>query len=336
MARHLMAALAQGLGRPVTPISDLRSFEPLGETSRQTAIAAAAEAEVARLSRRAARPALWVTYHNYYKAPDLLGPGLSSAWDIPYVLIEATRARKRLTGAWASFAAAAERATDAAQVVFALTARDRVALDRDRPASQQVATLPPFLNRQTLPARSPCDGPMLAVGMMRPGDKLASYRLIAAALGHLRTRNWRLDIAGDGAARDAVGALFAPFGDRVTYLGACDPDALADRYQRASLLVWPGVNEAFGMVYLEAQAAGLPIVAQDRPGVRDVLPPGTYPPVEAGAEGLAARLDTLLGDRSERRRLGADGRRNAAARHLMPAAARRLRDVLTPLIEIAA
>ena len=31
------------------------------------------------------RPALWLTYHSYYKAPDLLGPTLSRQWGIPYV-----------------------------------------------------------------------------------------------------------------------------------------------------------------------------------------------------------------------------------------------------------
>jgi len=59
-------------------------------------------------------------------------------------------------------------------------------------------------------------------------------------------------------------------------------------------MLWPGVNEAFGMVYLEAQAAGIPVAAQDRPGVRDVLAPGPHPSVDAGAAALAERTDSLL------------------------------------------
>jgi len=42
------------------------------------------------------------------------------------------------------------------------------------------------------------------VAMMREGDKLASYRMLAGALGRLRDLSWRLLVAGDGSARAAV------------------------------------------------------------------------------------------------------------------------------------
>ena len=91
------------------------------------------------------RPDLWLTYHSYYKAPDLLGPRLSRQWGIPYVLVEATRASKRLKGPYARFAKAAEAACDAADVIFYLTEYDREALERDRVPGQRLARLRPFL-----------------------------------------------------------------------------------------------------------------------------------------------------------------------------------------------
>jgi glycosyltransferase involved in cell wall biosynthesis len=120
----------------------------------------------------------------------------------------------------------------------------------------------------------------------------------------------------------------APFGDAVRFLGALDGTALQAAYSDAALLIWPGVNEAFGMVYLEAQAMGLSVVAQDRPGVRDVLAPGTYPGPEAGATGLAARLEQLLSDTKARHDAGAAAARHIARHHLRPVAARTLLDGL--------
>ena len=96
--------------------------------------------------------------------------------------------------------------------------------------------------------------------MHRYGDKLESYRIIAEALRHIETADWKLHIIGDGPARVEVESMFAPWGKQVKFLGQCDRDTVNSAYQQASVFVWPGVNEAFGMVYLEAQATGLPVV----------------------------------------------------------------------------
>ena len=331
VARNLMAALEKALDRPVWLASEFRSFEPRGDAAAQTRLQAEATAEVDRISGLT-DIALWVTYHNYYKAPDLIGPAVAAHLGVPYVLIEATRAKSRLSGPWAGFAHAAEAASDAARVIFHFTANDLIALSRDRVAGQEIVELPPFLDRDSLPAPSTSEGAMLSVGMMRPGDKLASYTLVAQALAHVTAPDWRLEIAGDGPARLEVEALFAPFGARVRFLDAVDRDALAEIYGQGSLLIWPGVNEAFGMVYLEAQAAGLPVVAQDRPGVRDVLGPDPFPAPEDGPEALARQIDRLLGDAVLRHQLGDAARARIAARHLMPAAAGILRGALLPLV----
>jgi len=332
IARNLMIALEMALEQRVLLASELRSFEPGGDETRQNELIGQAAAEIQELTGSLGAVTLWVTYHNYYKAPDLIGPAVAQALKIPYVLIEATRARSRLTGPWAGFAACAEAASDAASVIFHFTEQDRIALDRDRKAAQRIVPLPPFLDRSELPSASACDGPMLAAGMMRGGDKLASYALIAEALALVKVPGWQLEIAGDGPARAEVEALFAPFAGHVRFLGALTPEALETAYARASLLLWPGVNEAFGMVYLEAQAVGLPVVAQDRPGVRDVLAPGEYPMPEAGPEGLAGRLNRLLSDPGLRRTAGRRARDHVAAGHLMPVAADTLRRTLAPLI----
>lgn len=332
MARALIAALKAG-GQQVTLTSDLRLFDGKGDSDRQDELFSAANSEIQRLIGAPEAPdwRVWVTYHNYYKAPDLIGPKVAQALSIPYVQIESSRARKRLTGPWARFAQAAEVASDAAHTIFYVTLRDSEALIRDAPVGQFLRHLPPFLARPDLPAPSTLSGPMLSVGMMRPGDKLASYTLIAQTLAALpATTDWQLDIAGDGPARPEVEALMAPFGNRVRLRGTLDGAALDHLYGQASLLLWPGVNEAFGFTYLEAQAAGIPAVAQNRPGVRDVVF-GPMCRLDAGPAAMAESIARLLGDADLRRAAGTRARVRVASHHLLGAATTTLLDTIAGL-----
>lgn len=319
MARALITALG-GTGFTIDLASTIVTRDSTGDSAVQTALRAKAQAEIERLvpQGRLAGWQAWISYHNYYKCPDLIGPTVSSALGVPYLLIEATRAHKRLSGPWAAFAQAAETATDAADAVFYLTHRDAEALRTHRPPAQRLIHLPPFLPQEVLPPETRRGGTILSVGMFRQGDKFASYRLIAATLALLHTPGWRLEIAGDGPARAEVEALMAPFGDRVRFLGALEGTDVQKAYETASVLFWPGVNEAFGMTYLEAQAAGLPVVAQNRPGVIDVLAPGAaYPNPDAGAAALARRLDMLLMLPKLCAHLGQNARRYVRQHHLL-------------------
>ena len=80
-------------------------------------------------------------------------------------------------------------------------------MGRLRPPGQAIVSFPPFVDAGAWPdaLRAPRPGGparLLAVAMMRGGDKLASYRLLAEALARCADRPWRLDIAGDGDASD--------------------------------------------------------------------------------------------------------------------------------------
>ena len=102
-------------------------------------------------------------------------------------------------------------------------------------------------------------------------------------------------------------------------------------YNTADLFFWPGVNEAFGMVYLEAQAAGLPVIAQDRPGVRDVIHGGVLTdPQDPTA--LAIEIERLISTPDQRQRLSKIGRDAVQFHHLIPAASRALMAQINPLI----
>lgn len=332
IARSLLRALEHA-GFSPTLASDLRLIDRVGDADIQARLITQANALVPELVARGKSEAwrFWLTYHNYYKAPDLLGPTVADLLEIPYVQVESTRSRKRLAGPWAAFAQAAEAAADAAAAIFYLTHRDAEALREYGPSNQRLAHLSPFLPQENLPAPSNRDGPMLAVGMMRRGDKLASYQLLAETLA-LLGGSWKLDIAGDGNARNEVEALMAPFGEKVRFLGQLDRAGINRIYARAKLMIWPGVNEAIGMTYVEAQSFGIPVLAQDRPGLRDVIAPSLLRPApELGARGLADVLSLF----TKSPPVSDEIRQHVGTHHLLGSAAETLKNTIVPLIDVS-
>ena len=295
VARLLMDALRLA-GHSVELVSELRSFDGAGDPARQQALRQAGhDAAQALIERwrdggeRETRPDVWFTYHLYYKAPDWLGPAVCAALGLPYVIAEASHASKRLSGPWAMGEAAVLDALQQADLLLCPTAHDVDGLRLAAPGSARIERLPPFLDpapyrraarkRGLVRARLraaralPDDQPwMVVAAMMRPGDKLASYGVLAQTLALLRDLPWQLLVAGDGTARAQVEALLTDAAPgRVHFLGACDARGMAAAYAAADLCIWPAVNEAYGMAMLEAQAAGTAVVSCATRGVPDVV-----------------------------------------------------------------
>ncbi len=280
MARLMMQAIARAEYQ-VFLVSDWRTYDGKGDADLQQKMLAEAEWEIDRIKNlySANPPNLWFTYHCYYKAPDLIGPAIADHFKIPYVIAEGSRAKKRIGGPWNAFACAAEAAIDAADALLAMTDHDRFALERDRVDGQKIIDLPPFadLSEFAQPKEPNDTGKLrlLTVAMMRSGAKMKSYERLAAALAHISKPVDHI-IVGDGPMRQKVEALFP----NANFKGALQLDALAAEYAGADVFVWPGVEEAYGMVYLEAQASGLPVVAEDHPGPRSVVASNLVPPCD--------------------------------------------------------
>jgi glycosyltransferase involved in cell wall biosynthesis len=345
MARLLLKAL-RAAGFAPHLASEIRTLDMTGSAEAQTAVEHASAREAVEVIARfrllppGDRPRLWFTYHVYYKAPDWIGPRVADALGIPYCVAEGSRAAKRAGGPWAKGHAAAEAALDRADLLLSMTPCDRVALESGRRAGQALLDLPPFLDLDgwavpdgAVVAQSPR---LLTVAMMRDGDKLASFRILAEALAALQDVPWTLDLVGDGDARDAVDALLAPFRDRIRFHGEVTDRAwLRTLYGRACLFAWPAVNEAYGMALLEAQALGCPVVAGAFGGVPSVVRHGETGLLTApgDAADFAAAVRRLLADRGLRDRLSARARSTVAANHSLDTAARILRAGLLPLVE---
>lgn len=123
-----------------------------------------------------------------------------------------------------------------------------------------------------------------------------------------------LTVVGDGELRGVYEKQAYDFGitDRVRFIGRVQDDTLPDVYRAADVLILPSTDrsEAFGLVLLEAQACGVPVIASDLPGVRTALENGTtgflVPPGDVAA--LSSAIRTLLDDPSRRETLGTTAR----------------------------
>src|SRR5258707_6796992 len=101
MARLLIAALNMS-GHDARIVSRLRSYLPGPGAETLAEMGAQARLEVERIAalwQVSGPPSLWLSYHPYYKAPDLIGPPLTRAFGIPYVTAEASHSSRRNVGA---------------------------------------------------------------------------------------------------------------------------------------------------------------------------------------------------------------------------------------------
>lgn len=334
MGRLLLAALRLG-GHQAEVVSDLRPYLRDPAAGALAGYQLDAQAEIARIGaiwQREGAPDLWFSYHPYCKAPDLLGPPLCRRFGLPYVTAESSWSVRRNTGDWAQAQALVAEGARLAAVNLCLTARDRAGLAYAVPDAR-LADLPPFIDTAAFAALTPRPEPghLVTVAMMRPGDKLSSYRALAAALARLDGPDWRLSIIGDGAAEAEVRTAFAPLpAERIHWHGRLDGAGVAQVLSCGAIYAWPGHAEAYGLAYLEAQAMGLPVVAEAVAGVPEVVRHGVTgfltPPGDTAA--YAAAMAQLLTDGALRAQMAQVARRFVLEDRSLTAAAARLADVL--------
>lgn len=325
-------------GHSVGIVSHLRAYLADNSGVRLTNLRDEARAEVQRIAAASAKPDLWLTYHPYYRSPDLLGPALAARFGIPYVTVEASYSRKRDRDAWGNAQQFLKSAVEMAALNICLTKRDQDGLATLGP-DIRLAYVTPFIDVANY-THAPGDKPgktirLVAVAMMRKGDKFDSYRMLAAALERLSDVDWHLRVIGDGPLRDEVRSLFRNIPSaRIAWVGETPADGIADELRNAYLYCWPGCGEAYGLAYLEAQAAGVPVVAQEIAGVPEVVRNGETGILTAAGD-VAAYADAIRGlaaDRRKLRRLGEQARRFVFAERTLDIAARKLDDALSKLV----
>lgn len=118
----------------------------------------------------------------------------------------------------------------------------------------------------------------------------------------------RLALVGDGPARAGLEARFA--GLPVKFMGYLGGERLSQAYASADIFVFPSRLETFGLVVIEAMAAGLPVVAARVGGVTDMVIDGEtgYTFDSGDTDMLAAGVRKIAGSRDRRRRMGRQAR----------------------------
>lgn len=164
-------------------------------------------------------------------------------------------------------------------------------------------------------ARRGRPGPVvLCVARMYPRKRLPDL-LRAAGILRARIPGIEVRIVGRGPEWATVGRLHAELGlgSSVALLGDLTRERLAEEYVNASVFCLPSVQEGFGIVFLEAMAAELPVVACRIAAVPEVVLDGVtgllVEPRDPGA--LAEALERLITDPARARQLGQEGRRRA-------------------------
>jgi teichuronic acid biosynthesis glycosyltransferase TuaC len=151
------------------------------------------------------------------------------------------------------------------------------------------------------------------VARKRHGDVLRALAVLEA-----RHPALRYSIVGDGPERIPLEGLAVRLGiaDRVDFHGQLAPQQALEQARRCTLFVMPSTEEAFGVAYIEAMAAGVPAIGcRGEPGPEEIAAAGDgfmlVPPGDI--ERLTQRIDELLGDPHRLREAGQRARATVAA-----------------------
>ncbi|MDO9003935.1 MAG: glycosyltransferase family 4 protein [Aquabacterium sp.] len=185
-------------------------------------------------------------------------------------------------------------------------------------AADRVAVVSPGTHRPASIHRATSHAPLqlLAVGTITPRK---GHLLLVDALAHLPELDWRLSCIGsltrDPAATTALQERITAhgLGDRIALLGEQTPEQLAQAYRQADLFALPSYHEGYGMVFAEALAHGLPILATTAVALTDTIPADALLLVSPGdLPALRDALERALCDGDLRARLRAAALRAAS------------------------
>lgn len=268
---------------------------------------------------------LWLTYHTYYKAPDLLGPAVCRRTGIPYTIFQgifSTKRRRRIKTLPGYFLNL--HALTAARHLFTNRREDWKNLKR-RVSPERLTFIRPGITPSAFAFDAEAreglrrewrvgDTPVvLSAAMFRPGVKSDGLAWVIRSCGRLQRLGIPLFlvIAGDGKARERLirlGEDHLP--GRVRFVGKIPRERMYRFYSAGDVFVFPGIRESLGMVYLESQSCGLPVVAFNNGGIPEVVAAGETgvltPPFDAPAFDRA--LAGLILDAETRAGMGANAR----------------------------
>jgi glycogen synthase len=157
---------------------------------------------------------------------------------------------------------------------------------------------------------APGDAPLLSYAGRLVYEKGVQHLLAAVPALRERHAGLRVVIAGDGPYREELERVAAGLPE-VTFAGFLGGHDLTALMGASDCYVVPSVYEPFGMVALEAAAAGTPVAVADTGGLAEIVEDGVTGVKFAAGDpaALAASVAAVLGDRPYARELARRGRR---------------------------
>lgn len=271
------------------------------------------------------RPDVWLSYHTYYKSPDVLGPWICRLQRIPYVLFQPMYGTRRRKDPSTRVGFYLNRlAIKASRHSFSNNMDDLEALHRILP-SRRLTYIPPGIFPEEFQRNEqagyhirklyniPQDTPLLmTAAMLREDVKFESliYLFRSLALLRLQQKGFKLLLVGDGPMQEELRRIAAELlPDMVLFVGRVARKNMSTYYSAADLFVFPGIGESLGMVFLEAQACGCPVIALNTAGVPQVVLHNQTGLLVArdGGQAMAEAVKNLLEDGRMREKLAANG-----------------------------
>lgn len=293
---------------------------------------------------------LWLTYHSYYKAPDVLGPYCCRRLGLPYAVFQGIYSTKRRKHwqTWTGFILN-RQALLAAQHVFTNRKEDLTNLARIVPEESLTYVTPGIFpeqfsfdsgfREQLRQKLDISDGVVVfTAAMFRPGVKAEGLSWVIRSCGELLRQKVPLYllIAGDGKEGPRLRQMADQWlPGRVRFLGKIAREEMHRYYSAGDLFVFPGIRESLGMVYLEAQSCGLPVVAFANGGVPEVVADGVsgYLVQPFDGKGFNQAITRLIDDSGMRRQMGEAARNYVRSRHDLKKNYRVVEDILLDLVE---
>jgi glycosyltransferase involved in cell wall biosynthesis len=187
-------------------------------------------------------------------------------------------------------------------------ARERSAVPPEKTVVVPNAVDPDAFPRSPVPLQDPRPYPLVFIGRLDPIKQIADLASAVCRLGGLV----RLDVWGEGPERASVEMELDVWGPQatqwVTLRGPTDDPKQV--LSGAGLLVLPSAAEGFGLVLIEAMAAGVPVLATNVAGIRDVVRDGETGVLVEGrfpTGPLVEAISRIVNDPALRRRLVESG-----------------------------
>src|SRR6516164_429862 len=162
---------------------------------------------------------------------------------------------------------------------------------------ERIAIVPPGTEKPACPL-GPRRFPVRALLCVANLVPRKGHELLVEALARIRDLDWSLSCVGSlerdpptaRAVRRRIRA--AGLGRRITLSGECPLQSVAQAYRAADAFVLPSFHEGYGMVYAEAMAHGLPVIATTAGAIPETVPPEAgllVPPGDPAALARAVR-----------------------------------------------